>query len=175
MNIDIVYPDETELRQIVRRVVEGESGPLDDVVTEVIFNGHPKPEVWGEWPPEAIRVWSLACQLYYDLLQEEENESWMRGSRNDLTLPSSWSAILTVTPDPKRWWHIPGVTWARIGSVLGTSARLASYRMARLGWRLAGSGMHVPDRRIVEAPCVTCGQVWKPDEIRGKHGPCCSS
>jgi hypothetical protein len=170
--LEATYPNEQELKQIVIGVLKGESGPLDDVITGVIF-GENKPEVWGQWPPEAIRTWSLACQLYYDLLQDEEETEWARGSRNDLTLPTSWRAILAVCPDRKKWWQLPGVTWAKIGERIGIPSRLASYRMERLGWRLAGSGMHVPDRRVIEAPCVNCGQVWTPNDIRGRHGPCC--
>lgn len=173
MILDIAYPDEAELTRIVRRVIAGGTPPLDDVISKRLFNGHPRPAVWGEWPPEAVRTWSRACQLYYDLLQEQEQASWVRGSRNDLTLIGSWEAVFDVAPDRRHWWQIPGVTWAVLGEVLGTSARLASYRMTRLGWRLTGSGMNVPDRRIVEAPCVCCGQTWTPNDIREKHGPCC--
>jgi hypothetical protein len=172
VRVEVVYPNERELRRIVRQVVRGESGPLDTVVTGVIF-GEKKPEIWGHWPPEAVRIWSRACELYYDLVQEEESSEWARGSRNDLTLPDSWDAILRVSPDPLRWWRLPGVTWSAIGRSLGLPSRLASYRMQSLGWRLAGAGMHVPDRRVVTAPCVNCGTTWGPDEIRRREGPCC--
>lgn len=164
-------PSEAEIRQIVSQVVTDRRKPLDEVITRVIWDGDPAPLTWGGWNQEARDVWSLACKIFYE--ETKARRPWKKGSRNTLSLERSWEVILEFAPDPFLWWVIPGVTWKRIGDRIRVSPRTAAYRMNTLGWKLVGSGMRVPSREVVLAPCVECGRVWRPPEISDRMGSCC--
>lgn len=165
-------PTEEEIRFVVSQVVVEEVLPLDVALTQAIWAGEEPPEIWGDWPPEAIEAWSMGCDLYSEMKHGLLlSKSW---SRNCLTLEVSWSAVLALSPGGStRWWDLSGVTWADFGRRLATTPRKAAYRMRSLGWRFVGRGMNVPDRRIVRAPCRNCGSIWTPYEFSDYRGPCC--
>lgn len=164
-------PTKDEIRHLVGEVVAGRAQPLDEVITRAIWSGDRTPSTWGGWPPEAVEAWKFGCDTYKEMMAQEV--VWEKNARNVLTLSVSWSVILGLAKDPNRWWHLPGVTWGRIGERLGTPPRAAAYRMGSLGWRLEGSGMGVPNRRVVLAPCVQCGAIYAPPFIVDRHGVCC--
>jgi hypothetical protein len=164
-------PTEDEIRHLVGRVVAGGTQPLDEVITRAIWQGSRIPETWGAWPKEAVNAWKFGCDTYKDLMAEEA--TWGKYARNVLTLRISWGVILDLAANPEEWWRLPGVTWGRIGEWLDTPPRAAAYRMGALGWRLEGSGMGVPKRRVVLAPCVRCGEVHVPKLIKDQLGVCC--
>jgi len=170
VNMAMRHPTEDEIRYLVGQVVAGELCPLDSVLTKAIWGDNP-PATWGEWPKEAIEAWSFGCHLY--LLDKQSLRSTHIVPRVTLTLDLSWRTILGLAPDPVEWWSLPGVTWLEVGHRLGLLPRKAAYRMMNLGWRMKGSGMRVPDRRVVAAPCNSCGAVWTPREMERYRGPCC--
>lgn len=159
-----------EIRFLVGQVIAGELRPLDQILTKAIF-GDDAPDKWGDWPEEAVKAWSFGCDLY----QKNRRLLFLRHDivPIPLTVDLSWQIILGLAPDPTQWWFLPGVTWAHVGYRLGMTPRRASYRMTNLGWRMAGAGMGVPDRKVVAAPCEVCGAVWTPREIDARWGPCC--
>ena len=167
----IRLPSEEEIRYLVGEVVSGGHLSIDTVITRAIFGDH-KPKTWGEWPKEAVDVWSFGCQYYHEI--KTGRYVTRPPPPPQFSLEFSWDLVIGLARDPSEWWSLPGVTWTEIGDRVGLTSRRVSYRMMLLGWRLRGSGMHVPERRVVAAPCVTCGAVWTPREIENRWGPCCA-
>ena len=144
---------------------------FDRILTRAIF---PKeaPQTWGEWPAEAVEVWSRGGDIFAAMSKECQIKG--AGPGRDLTLKFSWDIVLEFSVNPDEWWLLPGVTWAQVGDRMGLSPRRAAYRMMVLGWSMRGSGMGVPNRRVVTAPCEGCGRVWEPKEIVDRLGPLCT-
>jgi len=159
-----------EIRSLVGRVVAGELRSLDEALTKAIWGPSP-PETWGEWPQEAKDDWSSGLKIYRE--GEELHQLIRQAPQGGLTVNISWRTILGLAPKPEEWWLLPGVTWLDIGKRIGLAPRRAAYRMTALGWRMKGVGMRVPGRRVVAAPCETCGVAWTPPEIKERQGPCC--
>ena len=166
-------PTRDEIRYIVCQVVADPSeGPLDEALTRAIWMGEEPPNEWGGWPEEAVQAWSYGCELFTEMHRNPRVLPPPKQRR--LTLGLSWSLVHALTTGPPgKWWVFSGVTWADFGRKMGTTARKAAYRMGTLGWRFTGSGMHVPSREVVEAPCKDCGTIWTPPEIHERLGPCC--
>ena len=154
---------EHELRRLVGRVATGTDGPLDKVLGEALWPGDRAPCRWGDWPQDAVRTWDAACRLFLEMRQAK---------RGPVSLGQTWLVIEELA-GPRQWWEVGGVTWAQIGESLGVPPRKAAYQMHRLGWRLRGVGMGVPDRVVVAAPCVECGRVWPRRLLAERRGPCC--
>jgi len=169
LGADMRIPTEKELSLLVGEVVSGRSRPFDKVITIAIF-GQDAPPTWGDWPKEAVAAWSLGCALYQDARKEQRLDL---PKRTIITLEVSWDIVLSFAESPECWWRLPGVTWAGIGERIGMSPRRVAYRVTGLGWRFTGSGMSVPNRRVVAAPCLCCGDVYHPREMEGWYGPDC--
>ena len=160
-----------ELKAIVGRVVSGRGKPLDTVLTHAIF-GNDVPSTWGDWPKEAVAMWKEGCDLY--ATARHEYKLTFRNDGSVITLEHSWEVVLDLSVDLDEWWCLSGVTWADVGEKFKLTPRRAAYRMSTLGWRMTGSGMSVPNRKVVVAPCVVCGTVCRAVDIWNRLGPECT-
>jgi hypothetical protein len=121
------------------------------------------------------RVWKRAIALWRAATFHAVGCEPVRG-REDYppSLAESWDAIDTVSAqinDPGLdWWALPHVTWGDLADRIGVGATSTTYHFGVLGWRFEGT---YSGRRVVQAPCVECGEPWPTNDIRRRRGPCC--
>lgn len=155
-------------------VHEAMHGPtcLDELISLRLFGSlSAVPELWGEWPPAARESWDEAMRRHAEITHGIEERSRPRRRHQAPTLAEAWAAMLSVAPDPARWWRLPHVTWPMIAPLLDLGTRSAVYYLVQVqGWDLAGLA---GSRRIVAAPCVACGTVTSALDLAHRRCPSC--
>lgn len=157
-----------DLRQIVRRVLEGE-GSLDELVSAALFGSYDaRPYWWRDWPQHARDAWDLAVWLHR---LETDRPRGLKRSRNAPDLTAAWDTIQEFAPDPDRWWEVPGISWSAMAELLNVGPRTVHYHVTEvLGFRFEGLGR---ERRVAEAPCMGCGDPFPAAEIQDRRCPSC--
>lgn len=150
--------------------------PLDDLVSQRLFNGRP-PKLWGDWPPESVALWDAAVSAYRRMVRPEREDSQAKPrEKRSVTIRESWVVIESMGTAARlehggdAWWLIPYVTWPELAAVFAMSAPALIYRFSGMGWSMDGSWSA---RRVVTAPCLICGKSWPAEAIEDSRGRCC--
>lgn len=146
---------EWEMREIAARAYIGE-GPLEALFNDRVFGeGHdPNGTAWKDWPQHARDAWDMTV-WFYRLHRDVDVDPTKPKTRGGPSLLDTWRVITTLSPSDSPWYLVPGLTWPKVAPLLGIGARSVHYYMVQVhGWELRGRGS---SRRVVRAPCVTCG------------------
>lgn len=158
----------------VQRALRGELS-LDESVKVLLYGtSAAAPEMWGEWDHDARDVLSMAVSLYRELGGLNQNIG-INGDRHRALVPptvqSSWAAVGQVMALTESVWpHTPGFRWTVVADILEVGPRSAVYHFKRLGWEFTG---RFGERRVVFAPCLSCGRSWPAKKLMAQLGPCC--
>jgi hypothetical protein len=146
-----------QIRELVDRAAE-EGRPLDHVLCEALFGSVQKrPRYEKDWPENARAAYHAAVVIFFNRIRTEPPKRKYRRVRRcerPPTLEDAWKAVLSFSLPDRPWCEVPGLSWWRLGQMLGVSARVAHYHMSDvMGWVFHGKQSL---RRIDAAPCRGC-------------------
>lgn len=165
-------PSDRELSLMVRKAIY-EGCSLDELVEAYLFRGEPSPLLWGQWPPRARETWDRAVEIWSRehpglYLPGREMNPRRSGSGDIGEREASWKAVLSLGEDT--WPDLPNVTWAHLAAKLGLGPRAVIHHYRMLLWAFDG---RQASRRVLRAPCTSCGKPWSVARVVRRRGPCC--
>lgn len=159
---------EAEVERVVEAAFSGEAS-LEKLVNKALFGTRKLPSsmTWGDWPQYAIDAWDLAVKLFTQRVKELEASPTPVVSRRE-----AWDAVEQAVPEGRSFPSLAHVRNREVPLPSGVDRRTFFRTLLQeQGWAFAGRG---GSRRVVRAPCVSCGVVVKARAVVSRQCPECA-
>ena len=151
---------EADIAALVDRAMDGEDS-IDRLASDAIWpNGMPRRS--DQWPAHAWDSYLTAARLYAELRLLDRKEL-------EIAPQAAWVAVAASAVHQV---IARRLTWGDISARLGASARVAQYRLTRMGFIFGGAAGR---RSISTGPCICCGTPQEYPSLLDFVGVCCRS